>query len=89
MIAPSETRTLEPGALIHRSADDTDPLAAIGVVARVTTDATIALLAASHTGTSQTAAVREQDRATSVRLVAPYVAGMNLAAALGSGAGAP
>ena len=89
VIAPSETRTLEPGALIHRSADDTDPLAAIGVVVRVTTDATIALLAASHTGASQTAAVREQDRATSVRLVAPYVAGMSLAAALGSGAGAP
>ena len=76
VIAPSETRTLEPGALIHRSADDTNPMAAIGVVVRVTTDATIALIAASHTGASQTAAVREQDRATSVRLVAPYVAGM-------------
>jgi sarcosine oxidase, subunit alpha len=86
VIAPSETRTLEPGALIHRSADDTDPLSAIGVVVRVTTDATIALLAASHTGAGQTAAVREQDRATSVRLIAAYVAGMDLAAALGSGA---
>ena len=89
VIAPSETRTLEPGALIHRSADDTDPLAAIGVVVRTTTEATIALLAASHTGAGQTAAVREQDRATSVRLVAPYMVGMDLAAALSSGAGTP
>jgi sarcosine oxidase subunit alpha len=89
VIAPSETRTLEPGALIHRSADDTDPLTAIGVVVRVIADATIALLAAGHTGIGQTAAVREQDRATSVRLVAPYVAGMSLAAALGGSAGTP
>lgn len=75
VITPSDARTLEPGALIHRSADDADPLEAIGVVVRVTAGATIALLAASHPGAGQTVAVREQDRATSVRLVEVYAAG--------------
>jgi sarcosine oxidase subunit alpha len=86
VIAPSEARTLEPGALIYRDADETDPLAAIGVVLRVREGATIALIAAEDAG--PTAAVREQGRATTVRLVAVYSDGMRLSA-LGTGAGAP
>lgn len=70
VITPSESRTLEPGALIYRDADETDPRAAIGVVLRVREGATIALISAENAG--PTAAVREQGRATTVRLVSAY-----------------
>lgn len=70
IIAPNEARALEPGALIHRNADETDPLTAIGVVLRVQDGATVALIAAANAG--PTAAVREQGRATTVRLVSVF-----------------
>ncbi|UJW85532.1 FAD-dependent oxidoreductase [Devosia sp. SL43] len=73
IIAPSESRTLEPGALIQRNADETDPLTAIGIVLRVRDGATIALISAANAG--PTAAVREQGRATTVRLVSVYEGG--------------
>ena len=87
IIVPGEKRMLQPGALIHRNADEIEPMSAIGVVLQVRDGAAIALIAASDAG--PTAAVREQGRAITVRLVGPYADGMDLAAALGGSAGAP
>jgi sarcosine oxidase subunit alpha len=70
VITPNETRMLEAGALIHGNADETDPLKAIGIVLGIRKDVTLALIAATNTGPA--AAVREQGRATTIRLVSPY-----------------
>ncbi|WP_332693568.1 FAD-dependent oxidoreductase [Devosia sp.] len=86
VVVPDEKRVLEPGTLIHANPDATDPLRAIGVVVRSINGAAVALV----TGTKgQSASAREPGRATGIRLLAPYRDGMDLAAALGGGAGAP
>ena len=87
LVAPSEERSLEPGALIQPDADSSDPLAAIGVVVRPLKGAAVALLDGTRAASGQPASVRDHGRAIPVRLVAIYRDGMDLAAALGSGAG--
>lgn len=89
LVAPAEQRALEAGALIQADADRSDPLDAIGVVVRPLKCAAIALLDRAATASGATATVRDHGRAIPVRLVSVYREGMNLAAALGSGAGAP
>ena len=86
LVRPDETRVLEPGALIQANADESDPLKAIGVVVRVIDGVAIALVKGA---TGQTVSVQEPGRAIAARLVAPYSEGMDLAAALGGGAGTP
>lgn len=88
VIAPLEARQLEPGASIHRSADDADPLQAAGVVLRDVDGATLALIDA-QAGAHSHLVVRESGRATAIGLVTIYREGMDLAAALGSSAGTP
>ncbi|WP_240232916.1 FAD-dependent oxidoreductase [Devosia lacusdianchii] len=72
MIAPTELRVLEVGALMHRNADATDPMAAVGVVAGMVDGAAIALIDRDFAQPEQTASVREQGRAIAVRLVSAY-----------------
>jgi len=86
VVAPTEQRVLNVGALIHADPDETDPLMAIGVVVRLTDGASIALVAGTE---GQTASVREPGRAFTIQLVVLYEDGMNLAAALGRGASTP
>lgn len=86
VVRPGEKRMLEPGTLIHADADTTDPLHAIGVVVRNINGTAIALVAGAM---GQMASAREPGRVIGVQLVAPYREGMDLAAALGSGAGTP
>ena len=86
VVAPIEQRMLNVGALIQADPDETDPLKAIGVVVRLMDGAAIALVAGIE---GQKASVREQDRAVAIRLVAVYVSGMDLAAALSAGASTP
>lgn len=86
VVKPDEKRALEPGTLIHADADTTDPLHAIGVVVRNINGTAIALAAGAM---GQMASAREPGRAIGVQLAAPYREGMDLAAALGSGAGTP
>jgi sarcosine oxidase subunit alpha len=86
VVVPDEKRVLEPGTLIHVNPDATDPLQAIGVVVRSINGAAVALV----TGTKgQAASARDPGRSTDIRLLTPYRDGMDLAAALGGGAGAP
>lgn len=89
LLAPLEARRLEVGALIYRSADETDPLLAVGVVIRTLHGSAVALIAKSAARPHQQAVIREQGRDLAIRLVAPYVEGMKLDAALGTSAGAP
>jgi sarcosine oxidase subunit alpha len=63
---------LEVGALMHRNADATDPMAAVGVVAGMVDGAAIALIDRDFAQPEQTASVREQGRAIAVRLVSAY-----------------
>lgn len=85
LVAPVEARMLEPGSLIHRSSNDSNPRHAVGVVLRTTDKGAIALVAKQQ---KQTLSLRDHSRAVAIRLVAPYVEGMDLAAALGGNAGA-
>lgn len=85
IVAPEEKRLLEPGALIHANADQSDPHKAIGVVTRVIAGTAIAWV---NGAAGQAACVIEPGRAITINLVAPYREGMNLTAAGGSGAGA-
>ena len=73
--------------MIQPDADSSDPLAAIGVVVRPLKGAAVALLDGTRAASGQPASVRDHGRAIPVRLVAIYRDGMDLAAALGSGAG--
>ena len=75
LVAPAEARVLDVGALIYRNADETDPLKAIGVVARVIDGKAIALVAGQP---DQAASVREPGRAIAIRLIAPYHEGMRI-----------
>lgn len=84
LVAPLEARTLSVGSLIHANVDETDPLRAIGVVVRIIGGTAIALVTGS---TGQIASLREPGRAIPIRLAAVYREGMDLVAALGSGAG--
>lgn len=86
VVAPDEKRLLEPGTLIHANPDTTDPLRAIGVVVRSINGAAVALVSGQQ---GQVASAREPGRAIGIRLLAPYREGMDLAAALSGGAGAP
>ncbi|MGV8855318.1 MAG: FAD-dependent oxidoreductase [Devosia sp.] len=69
-IKPDEARQLQPGALIHSNSDASDPAEAIGVVLQQTGTDSVALIAAHHAMAGRTAAVREKNRSTIVRLVA-------------------
>lgn len=69
LIAPAETRLLEPGSLIHRSSQHSDPREAVGVVLRQAADGAIALLAREQ---SPTLFLRDHGRAIEVRLVSRY-----------------
>lgn len=89
LVAPSEERSLEPGALIQPDADSTDPLGAIGVVVRPLKGAAVALFDTTRVTAGQRASVRDHGRAIPVRLVVVYREGMDLAAALGGRAGTP
>ncbi len=75
LVAPTEARVLDVGALIYRDADESDPLKAIGVVVRIVESKAIALVAGIA---DQSASVREPGRAVGIRLVAPYQAGMTI-----------
>lgn len=75
LVAPTEARVLDVGALIYRNADEADPLKAIGVVVRIIDGKAIALVAGHP---DQAASVREPGRAIGIRLVAPYREGMPL-----------
>lgn len=86
VVVPDEKRVLEAGTLIQADPDATDPLQAIGVVVRSLNGTAIALVAGTK---GQAASAREPGRMTGIRLLTPYRDGMDLAAALGSGAGAP
>lgn len=88
LIAAIEPRILEPGALLHGNSDDVNPWSAVGVVVRPVEGGAIALLESSRTNMGA-AVVHEASRPVPVRFVAPYVAGMDLAAALGGGTRAP
>lgn len=73
LAAPEESRTVETGALIYANADETDPLKAIGVVARPINGQAVVLIKGSE---GQSASVRESGRAIAIRLVSPYRDGM-------------
>lgn len=75
LVAPTEARVLDVGALIYRDADETDPLKAIGVVVRIVDSKAVALIAGQA---EMAASVREPGRAIGIRLVAPYHEGMRL-----------
>ena len=75
LVAPTEARVLDVGALIYRDADETDPLKAIGVVVRIVNGKAVALMA-GHA--EMAASVREPGRAIGIRAVAPYHEGMRL-----------
>lgn len=75
LVAPTEARVLDVGALIYRDADETDPLKAIGVVVRIVDGKAVALIAGQA---EMAASVREPGRAIGIRLVAPYHEGMRL-----------
>jgi sarcosine oxidase subunit alpha len=85
LVAPVEARMLEPGSLIHRSSGDSNPQHAVGVVLQATDKGAIALIARQQ---PHTLSLRDHSRAIAIRLIAPYVEGMDLAAALGGNAGA-
>jgi sarcosine oxidase subunit alpha len=73
------------GTLVYASPDESNPLKAIGTVVRIMQGFAIALVAGT---TGQSVCVREPGRAITIRLVAPYREGMDLAAALGGGTSA-
>jgi sarcosine oxidase subunit alpha len=85
LVAPVEARMLEAGSLIHRSSSDNNPQHAVGVILRTTDKGAIALIAKQQ---KQTLSLRDHGRAIAIRQVAPYVEGMDLAAALGGNASA-
>lgn len=67
-LIPSEERRFEPGMLIHLSADDTDPLTAIGVVLRHHGDTATALLASTAAKAGQAVSVRDHGRAIAAKV---------------------
>lgn len=69
LIAPAETRLLEPGSLIHRSSQQGDPREAVGVVLRQAENGAIALIAREQ---RQTLSLRDHGRAIEIRLVSLY-----------------
>ena len=73
LVAPSEARVLDVGALIYRDADQTDPLEAVGVVVGIVDGKAIALIAGHP---DQAVSVREAGRAIGVRVLAPHRGGM-------------
>lgn len=72
LVVPDEARILDVGALIYANADQTDPLAAIGVVVRIVDGQAIALVSGSQ---GRVASAREAGRAIGIRLVEAYHAG--------------
>ncbi|HEY8577619.1 MAG TPA: FAD-dependent oxidoreductase [Devosia sp.] len=83
---PVEPRRLNVGALVYATADESNPLHAIGVIIRSQGEVAVALVNGTP---GATVFCREPGRAVAIRLVTAYRDGMDLAAALGSGAGAP
>lgn len=69
LIAPAEMRLLEPGSLIHRSSQQSDPREAVGVVLRQAENGAIALMAREQ---PQTLSLRDHGRAIAIRLVSLY-----------------
>ena len=70
IVVPDDaSRTLDIGALIFRDADQSDPLAAIGVVVRIVDGKAIALVAGAE---GDIASAREAGRAIGIRLAGPY-----------------
>lgn len=83
VVVPDKPRPLGVGALIQASADESDPLKAVGVVVRQLEGCAIALVCGVE---GQRALVREPDSLVAIALVAQWREGMDLAAALGGGA---
>lgn len=82
IVAATDRRNLDTGALIYRDADDTDPLQAIGVIVRPGEGAAMALLAAGPYAVDAHVSLRDHGRAIALRLTAPYQSGMKLVAPL-------
>jgi hypothetical protein len=85
---PLEPRRLDTGALVFGNADERLPHTAIGVVVRPVDKAGVVLLRGGVAQPEARLSLREQGQSIGIRLVAPYRPGMDLAAALGGGAGA-
>jgi sarcosine oxidase subunit alpha len=84
IVAATDHRRLDTGALVYRDADDTNPLQSTGVIVRPGEGAALALLSAGQNVVDGHASLRDNGRAIALRLVAPYKPGMKLVAPLRS-----
>ncbi len=70
LLRPTESRRLEPGMLIYRSSDVSEPARAIGVVLRDTTEGALALASREAMAAGLSVSLRDQGRSIPARLEA-------------------